>query len=418
MINLYSDKSRHKLIIVLIAMLIGSGSVYYTNFIVQQLAEREDAQVKLYAKELQFLLNRSNEDENGTLDVFLNDMIQSNTTIPTIWVNDKKKILDSKNIEFSENISANRKQNILNDELKQMAEEHPPIILNDTKYGIKGFIYYRNSYMLSQLRYFPFIQLTVIAVFAFLTYMAFNYSRRAEQNRVWIGLAKETAHQLGTPLSALMAWVEYFKTDPRFENDDIIKEIEKDVTRLEQVTARFSLIGSVPTLKEENVDEVLSNILDYLQKRISTKVKIEFINKTVKAPVVKINKYLFEWVIENICKNAVDAMGGVGNLTVTIQNFKLDSLLIDIKDTGKGISKANLKQIFDPGFSTKKRGWGLGLTLAKRIIENYHYGKIIVKESETGKGTTFRIILNTTNVVITPSTGKLFLKSVIETAKI
>jgi len=410
MINLYSDKSRHKLIIVLIATLIGSGSVYYTNFIVQQLAEREDAQVKLYAKELQFLLNRSNEDENGTLDLFLNDMIQSNTTIPTIWVNDKKKILDSKNIEFSKNINAKRKEEILNDELKIMEEEHQPIILNDIKSGIKGFIYYRNSYMLSQLRYFPFIQLTVIAVFAFLTYMAFNYSRRAEQNRVWIGLAKETAHQLGTPLSALMAWVEYFKTDPRFENDDIIKEIEKDVTRLEQVTARFSLIGSVPTLKEENVDEVLSNILDYLQKRISTKVKIEFINKTVKAPVVKINKYLFEWVIENICKNAVDAMGGVGNLTVTIQNFK---------DTGKGISKSNLKQIFDPGFSTKKRGWGLGLTLAKRIIENYHYGKIMVKESEMGKGTTFRIILNTTNVVSTPpSTGKLFLKTVIETAKI
>ncbi len=414
MINLYSDKSRYKLIIVLIAMLIGSGSVYYTNFIVQQLAEREDAQVKLYAKELQFLLNRSNEDENGTLDLFLNDMIQSNTTIPTIWVNDKKKILDSRNIEFSENVSANRKQNILYDELKLMEEEHQPIILNDIKSGIKGFIYYRNSYMLSQLRYFPFIQLTVIAVFAFLTYMAFNYSKRAEQNRVWIGLAKETAHQLGTPLSALMAWVEYFKTDPRFENDDIIKEIEKDVTRLEQVTARFSLIGSVPTLKEENVDELLNNILDYLQKRISTKVKIEFINKTVKAPIVKINKYLFEWVIENICKNAVDAMGGIGSLTVTIQNFKPDSILIDIKDTGKGISKANLKQVFDPGFSTKKRGWGLGLTLAKRIIEIYHYGKIMVKESEMGKGTTFRIILNTTDGVVKQSSGKLFLKRAIE----
>ena len=240
--------------------------------------------------------------------------------------------------------------------------------------------------------------------------MAFNYSRKAEQNRVWIGLAKETAHQLGTPLSSLMAWVEYFKSDPRFENDEIVNEIEKDVARLEQVTARFSLIGSVPVLKEENIEGLLEGILNYLGKRISTKVNISFVNHTSQPPLVKVNKYLFEWVIENICKNAVDAMSGVGSLSINLRNYKNDFITIDITDTGKGISKANIKQVFDPGFSTKKRGWGLGLTLAKRIIEIYHHGKIFVKESEPGKGTTFRIILNA--MIPVNSTKKLNKKNI------
>jgi signal transduction histidine kinase len=194
-----------------------------------------------------------------------------------------------------------------------------------------------------------------------------------------------------------MAWIEYFKTDPKFADDEVIPELEKDVERLEMVTARFSNIGSVPVMKSENVYEVLQHITGYLQRRISSKIKIKIIRKDDVEPIVSINKHLFEWVIENICKNAVDAMsstGAAGEINIIMKVNPDNKVVIDIEDTGKGISKSNISRVFDPGFSTKKRGWGLGLTLAKRIIENYHKGKIFVKQSEIGKGTTFRIILN------------------------
>jgi signal transduction histidine kinase len=230
-------------------------------------------------------------------------------------------------------------------------------------------------------------------VFAFLAYLAFSYSKTAEQNQVWVGLAKETAHQLGTPLSSLMAWIEYFKTDPKFADDEVIPELEKDVERLEMITARFSNIGSVPIMKPESLYEVLQHITNYLQRRISSKIRIN-IKGEKDLPPVSINKHLFEWVIENICKNAVDAMSGTGEININLKLQTGNKIIIDIADNGKGISKSNLSRVFEPGFSTKKRGWGLGLTLAKRIIENYHRGKIFIKQSEINKGTTFRIILN------------------------
>jgi signal transduction histidine kinase len=257
----------------------------------------------------------------------------------------------------------------------------------------KEYLYYGNSRLLNLLRYYPLFQLAVVLVFGLAAYLFFDASRRSEQNQVWVGLAKETAHQLGTPLSSLTAWVEYFKTDPNFD-PEIVKELEKDIVRLDIITTRFSNIGSIPVLKEENIAETVETFMAYLQKRISTKVAFRFDNQLQDNKLIKVNRYLFEWVIENICKNAVDAMAGIGSLSITIKEAKNNQIIIDITDTGKGISKQNLSKVFNPGFSTKKRGWGLGLTLAKRIIENYHNGKLMVKQSEVNKGTTFRILLD------------------------
>jgi len=227
-----------------------------------------------------------------------------------------------------------------------------------------------------------------------MAYFTFSYSRKAEQNRVWVGLAKETAHQLGTPLSSLMAWYEYLKGSPKFENEPIVEELGKDVRRLEIITERFSNIGSVPALKDENILRVTENAISYLQNRVSKKVafsvKAEF---PVDTPA-KVNIPLFEWVIENICKNAIDAMEGKGNIDLTLSFAGKNNIAIDIKDNGKGIPKTKVNDVFLPGYTTKKRGWGLGLALAKRIIENYHQGRLFVKWSEVGKGTTFRLLLN------------------------
>ncbi|MES2733668.1 MAG: HAMP domain-containing sensor histidine kinase [Bacteroidota bacterium] len=387
--DIYDNKSKYKIIIVLIALLIGSSSVYYTNNIVSQLARREKKQIELFAKAMQQLANE-NSDEN--INFLFQELISSNTTVPVIVVNEKGEPASSRNIDIPVDATLEQRRTILQKELERMKEEHKPIILEAE--GETNYIYYHNSYLLSQLKYYPYAQLTGIFVLAALAYLAFSYSRNAEQNRVWVGLAKETAHQLGTPLSSLMAWIEYFKADPKFDDDEIIPELEKDVKRLEMITMRFSNIGSIPTLKEEDLYDVVQGILTYLQKRISTKVKMTVKNRLIGNNPVQLNRYLFEWVIENISKNAVDAMGGVGELSVTLLTTTDHHIAIDISDNGKGISKAHIKQVFEPGFSTKKRGWGLGLTLAKRIIENYHQGKIFVKQSELGKGTTFRIVLN------------------------
>jgi signal transduction histidine kinase len=232
-------------------------------------------------------------------------------------------------------------------------------------------------------------------VLAVLAYLSFSSSRRAEQNRVWVGLAKETAHQLGTPMSSLMAWVEYMRAAPEQYEAEITDEIAKDVQRLETITGRFSSIGSIPTLKPEDLTAVVTEFVGYLARRISTKVKMSVVGELPEGQQVRINRLLFEWVIENVCKNAVDAMAGKGELTLTIRSLSGSNVAIDIRDTGKGMSKATIQKIFNPGFSTKKRGWGLGLTLAKRIVEEYHNGKLTVLRSEPGKGTTFRVLLRT-----------------------
>jgi signal transduction histidine kinase len=281
---------------------------------------------------------------------------------------------------------------------KEMEEQYKPIRIAPINPAtgepyLVQFLYYKHSNILTQLIYYPYVQLSVIAIFGIIAYMGFSYSRTAEQNRVWVGMAKETAHQLGTPISSLMAWVEYLKADEQFAHPEYLDELDKDIAKLQLITERFSSIGSVPILNEEDIVAIVTRVADYLRTRISSKVMITVESMHDKV-VGNVNAPLFEWVIENICKNAVDAMSGIGQITIRVQEASDWRVFIDITDTGKGIPQAKMRQVFNPGYTTKKRGWGLGLALAKRIIENYHKGKISVLSSELDKGATFRIILN------------------------
>lgn len=273
--------------------------------------------------------------------------------------------------------------------LERMASQNTPIRIDLADTGVH-YIFYQDSFLLTQLRYYPFAQLLVIFVFLLIAYLQFSYARKAEQNQVWVGMAKETAHQLGTPLSSMVAWIELLKL--KGLDEDTVKEIEKDVQRLEMVTERFSKIGSAARLEKTNVVEVIHETVEYLRSRVSAKVSFEIRPGRETPRVVPLNRHLFEWVIENLCKNAVDAMEGNGQILVEITD-DTDHIHIDLSDTGRGIPKSRFKTIFRPGFTSKTRGWGLGLTLTKRIIENYHSGKIFVKSSVVNKGTTFRIIL-------------------------
>ncbi|MBP6409711.1 MAG: HAMP domain-containing histidine kinase [Pseudarcicella sp.] len=390
-VDIYNSNNWLKLAFLIFCILIGGLSLFYTSNIVDKLQSREKEQIELYAESLKYVIT-SELDKDVT---FLFEKIKKsneNITIPIVYKN-TSGFLEGYHVDMPENLSPEAQQVFLKLKLQDILKDDYQPIEVDTGLKDKIYIYYGNSLLLNQLKYFPLLQLALVLIFGFVAYLAFSSARKAEQNRVWVGLAKETAHQLGTPLTSLIAWIEYFKNDPKYDIE-IVKELEKDVQRLDVITTRFSNIGSVPILKEEDIFIVVSEFLSYLQKRISTKIKVEIINTLAQTNQVKINKYLFEWVIENICKNAVDAMTGVGKLTVNIQeDLKLEQIYIDISDTGKGISKQNVSKVFDAGFSTKKRGWGLGLTLAKRIIENYHGGKIFVKSNELNKGVTFRISL-------------------------
>ncbi len=388
-IDIYSQKNLYQIFIGINLALIGIASTIYTYNIVENVDAREKRQLRLYAQLIEYSANHSNAEDNTFLfEVVKDNILQSR--IPTIWVGEDSVPIDGTNLDLPTQEPA-EKQKVLNEAFAEMQDEYPPIEVDVA--GTKQYIYFSDSSLLVQMRYYPYVQLLSLLVLGFLAYLVFSASRTAEQNRVWVGLAKETAHQLGTPIASLMGWVEFFRTDPERYPDEYTGEIEKDVKRLEMITTRFSSIGSTPAMKHENVSEVVSTFLDYLKRRISTKVKVTFVNDLPEERQMNINRNLFEWVIENICKNAVDAMTGVGALKVRIFVLNKQEIAIDISDTGKGISRGNWQKVFKPGISTKKRGWGLGLTLAKRIIEEYHGGKLFVKNSEVGKGTTFRIIL-------------------------
>jgi signal transduction histidine kinase len=384
----YSQKKEYKVLVFFLALVIIGGSILYTDDLVTRLEEREQQQIQLYAQIVQFVLTSDNNQDINFLFEKIKKITKTNT-IPVI-ITHAGGDLETVNIDVPKGLTTKQKNKFLAEELIRIkAEGNEPIVM-DMGFQ-KDYIYFGNSQLLRQLRYYPLVQLAAILMFGFLAYLAFSYSRKSEQNRVWVGLAKETAHQLGTPLSSLTAWVEFLKMNPEMDQS-IVVELEKDVQRLDVITTRFSNIGSVPVMKEEDIAETVTSFLAYLQKRISTKVNLKIENLLPEGKTAAINKYLFEWVIENVSKNAVDAMGGIGNLTITMQELK-EGVAIDIADTGKGIAKNNLNNVFKAGFSTKKRGWGLGLTLAKRIIENYHNGKLTVKHSEVGKGTTFRIVI-------------------------
>lgn len=394
-INIYQNKSTLKYLVLVVSLLIGGASIYYTNLLVDDLKKREQGLIELYANTLEYVANENNSEN---LVFIYQEIIVQNNSIPVISTDGNGNPMVSRNVDLPEDVSEGKKQEILREELEIMKEEHEPIriTLRNAAGDIYAYnyVYYKNSRLLTQLKYYPYVQLSVIAVFAILAYLAFSYSKTAEQNRVWVGLAKETAHQLGTPLSSLMAWLEYFKSDPKFQEMEITRELDKDIKKLEMITARFSNIGSVPKLKEENLSDVVNNTINYLQPRISTKVKIS-VNAVAPDTRAMINKPLFDWVIENLCKNAVDAMRGKGKIEIKVIKAKDGKVFVDIADNGKGMTKSQAKKVFQPGFTTKKRGWGLGLTLVKRIIENYHQGKIFVKSSTVDQGTTFRIVLRT-----------------------
>ena len=317
---------------------------------------------------------------------FISEVVSNAVSVPVIYTDSSRtRILAHGNLE-------NRKvdESTMEEIIMDMSQENPPIEIELTE-GHYNYIFYQDSWILTQLKYYPIIQFGVIGVFMLIAYFLFSNSRRAEQNQVWVGMAKETAHQLGTPLSSLMAWVELMKaknSDPK-----MVEELEKDVARLGTITDRFSKIGSAPVLTQQNMVEVIKHAIRYIRSRSSQKVKFTIQHASTEDYLARVNIPLFEWVIENLCKNAIDAMEGDGSLTIYIGEIG-NQIFIDVEDTGKGISPSQKKTVFQPGFTTKKRGWGLGLSLSKRIIESYHQGKIWVKATKLGAGTTFRILLN------------------------
>ena len=396
-IDFYQNKKLVKWLIFLISLLLGLGSIGYTHRLVEELREREDRQIRVLSAALDYAATTS---ENLT---FINqEIIQQNYSFPIIMADGQGNPIDFRNIAFKNSRSQADSMQLLKEELLEMQEDYPPIVLQEADIRI----YYRNSELLTNLKYYPYIQLAVILLFGLLVYVVFNQSKLSEQNRVWAGLTKETAHQLGTPIASLMAWMDYLKNSPVWdENQEIIQEMDKDVSKLRVVTERFSSIGSSPVIQSENVYEIIEEGVSYLRPRISTKVEWE-IQADSKDLVALLNKPLFDWVIENVCKNAVDAMKGKGVLRIVLFQESDKFVGIDISDTGVGIEKMKFKKVFTPGFSSRKRGWGLGLTLSKRIVEGYHGGKIFVKQSELGKGTTFRILLPVPLVEGTPFKSK------------
>jgi signal transduction histidine kinase len=499
-VDIYLRKKRWKLILFAVAIVIVSGSMYYTSILVNEIRKEERKNIEIWADAIYRkadLVNFTNKlfeqikteerkrvvllaeaqrriiraTTNEDLNFFL-EIIAANTTIPVVQIDKDGTIISARNVSFNldsvkrfdgdleksfsmyppivvnyyqdkkiylyykdSNIFSEIKT-VLDDLMRSFFSEvvinsaSVPVIITDSTgskvfdYGnieenkIKDtmwvkqtldhmrsqntpikvdladtgihYIYYQDSVLLTRLQYYPIVQFGVIAIFLFIAYLLFSYARRSEQNQVWVGMAKETAHQLGTPLSSMVAWMELLKL--KGLDEETIREIEKDVQRLETITDRFSKIGSAARLDRLNVVSVVHESVNYIRSRISPKVLFTVTPPSSEEIMIPLNLHLFEWVIENLCKNAVDAMDGTGSVSIEITQ-DTDHIHIDVSDTGKGISKSRFKTIFHPGYTSKKRGWGLGLTLSKRIIENYHSGKIYVKSSIIGKGTTFRIIL-------------------------
>ena len=394
--TVYNKEQKWKKWLILFAILIAAFSIIFTNNLVKELKKEERKKIELWAQATKNLVNISSD---GDFSLAIN-VITENKKIPLILVDECDSILEYRNLityskldsllTFKVKLFREKKitNNFLKQELKVMKEGNStPIEVNFV--GDKQFIYYKDSNILSMLRYYPFYQLGFILIFFIIAYVIFSSAKKSEQNKVWAGMAKETAHQLATPLSSLIAWSELLRDSEI--NTDTLNEINKDLKRLETITDRFSKIGSVPALKNYQIHELLGSFLEYLEKRLPQ--KIEIIKKFPQDPIfVNANKTLFEWAIENLCKNATDAMKGNGKIefNITSNDYEVE---IFIKDYGQGIAKNKINQIFLPGYTSKKSGWGLGLSLTKRIIEEYHNGKIFVFSSEENYGTTFCIKL-------------------------
>ena len=393
--DIYAKQQKWKFVLIGFAILIGISSLFVTNMLVKELKLEERKKIELWAAATNQLVNLTGE---GDFSLAIK-VISENNNIPVILVDDCDTILESRNFEiytkvdsffFSIGILSPTEitPEFLRKELTSIKENgEAPIevpIIGDTQW-----IYYKDSVLLNRLRFYPIYQLGFIGIFMFIAYFIFSSSRRSEQNQVWAGMAKETAHQLGTPLSSLMAWLELLKSKEGMK--EMVVEMEKDIIRLETITARFSKIGSKPNLETINIIELLKESTNYLKSRFPEKVNIKM-NFEKEEVLVPVSQVLLNWVIENICKNAVDAIKGKGEIEVCVIEEKTH-VLINISDNGEGINRSILKNIFKPGVTSKKRGWGLGLSLSKRIVEEYHKGSLFVMQSEKGVGTTFTIKL-------------------------
>lgn len=372
--------------LLVVAVLIGFASLYITNSLVKDLSLEERKKIELWAKAIREISNITDLTDSSQNFAIVLEVLENNTTVPVLLTDENDSILSYMNIRPSRLQTQEDAQRMLS----QMKSSKEPIVVTLID-GSKNIVYYKDSTTLVKLTYYPYVQLIVIILFIIASYYAFSHSRKAEQNRVWVGLAKETAHQLGTPTSSLLAWLELIRDsgiDPK-----LVANFEKDISRLEKVVDRFSKIGSSPSLRVTNLLTVIGSTVDYLRNRISSKISLTVQFNSADSIPVPINETLFEWVLENVIRNSVDAIQSTGEVTVSvIDNTQV--VFIDITDTGKGIPRSHFKTVFQPGYTTKSRGWGLGLTLSKRIIEVYHNGKLFVNSSEVDKGTTFRIVLN------------------------
>ena len=381
---MYRQVFSWRIALAFVAILIVTGTIFYSKYLANKIAWEEKQKVQEWVEASTSILNPNNsEDTRLALKI-----IRDNNDIPIIWTNERDSIIDHRNLDSIKVIS---EKNYVQEKLKTLRAINDPIIWKDPLDSARiNKYYYGHTGLLNEVQYYPLVQLFIVGLFIIITILALRSRYRAVQNQVWAGMAKETAHQLGTPVSSLEGWVEMLKQ--RGGNEKIIPELEKDVDRLRLVSDRFGKIGSKPQLEESNIISQISSMVEYIRKRAGDKVN--FIIKThgEEQIVAKISQPLFDWVIENLLKNALDAMEGRGAITIDIRNTA-SSVNIDVTDSGKGISKQNISRVFNPGFTTKKRGWGLGLSLSKRIIGQYHKGEIFVKSSEIGKGTTFRIVL-------------------------
>ena len=373
-----------KILLVVAAIVIAAASLVVSHYLVKDLSDQERSRMELWAEAMRSL---NMPDTNTDLNLVLK-VIEDNNSIPVIVIDDDQQITAFRNVKIREKNEADSLL-YLQSEVQRMKKMKRFIRINLESSSDYIDVCYDESLMIKRLNVYPYIQLGVVMIFVIIAIFALLTSKKAEQNKVWVGLSKETAHQLGTPISSLMAWTEVLKEN--YPDDELIPEMEHDVNRLQLIAERFSKIGSVPELSTVNLLDVMNNVADYMRHRTSDKVVIEkvFPRQEVYA---RINAALFEWVVENLCKNAVDAMNGSGKITLFLQD-EGEHIAIEVSDTGKGIKKKDIKHVFKPGFTTKKRGWGLGLSLAKRIVEEYHKGRIFVVNSEVGKGTTFRIEL-------------------------
>jgi len=389
------NQQRWKFALLIFAAFIAAASLLYTNYLVRNLSKSERTKAEVWAMSMRSIITMPDVDDEMITFIYA---VRDSLVVPAIVADAQDSIMYWRNLDSTRTnfLGDDGDENLVYDpayfkrQLAIMKRSHPPIVVSLPN-GTRWFVYYKDSLLLNQLRFFPYVQLTLIAIFLGIAYTVFNSIRKSEQNLVWVGMAKEAAHQLGTPISSLMAWLELVRAKFDAENDSLLNEMENDVKRLEVVADRFSKIGSTPVLHSHAVYKVVVDFVNYFKVRTSDKIVFNVSGDTKVEAML--NVPLFDWVLENLLKNAANAIESAGRIDIVIsENIAKEQIFIDISDTGKGIPRTKFEAVFQPGFTTRKRGWGLGLSLTKRMIE-YHKGQIFVKESEIDKGTTFRIVL-------------------------